>query len=94
MTNPLLDIRIGTMVKANRARPRRAMFARSFDYGFESIEPFFWQTIGDKDIPRLAARAQGRHRRRRRHHLALGMFGNPLEDQDARPRDARTAGRR
>ena len=53
MPNPLLDIRIGTMVKGNIPDP--AGYVRQIlPLGFESIQPFFWQTIGDKDIPRLA----------------------------------------
>ena len=54
MTDPLLDIRIGTMVKANAPDP--AAYIRSIlPYGFESFQPYFWQTMGEKDIPRLAA---------------------------------------
>ena len=79
--DPIRDIRIGTMIKANGADP--AGYVRQIlPYGFESIEPFFWQTIGNKDLPRLA------------HELkdaigdadvvidTLGMFGNPLEGND------------
>jgi sugar phosphate isomerase/epimerase len=80
LSNPLLDIRIGTMVRGNLADP--AAYVRAIlPLGFESIQPFFWQTIGDKDISRLAGEiceaigdadvAVG----------ALGMFGNPLEGQ-------------
>ena len=53
MTNPLLDIRIGTMVKGNLADPA-AYVRQILPLGFESIQPFFWQTLGGKDIPRLA----------------------------------------
>ena len=54
MSDPLLDIRIGTMVKANAPDPA-AYVGRLIPLGFESIQPFFWQTLGDADLPRLAA---------------------------------------
>ena len=48
----LLDIRIGTMIKANAPDP--AAYVRQIvGLGFESIEPFFWQTM-NKDLPLLA----------------------------------------
>ena len=62
--------------------------------GFESIQPFFWQTLGGKDISRASP-----------HEVeeaigdadvkvsALGMFGNPLEDEDLDRADAARAGR-
>jgi sugar phosphate isomerase/epimerase len=81
LTNPLLEIRIGTMVKAGQPDP--AAYVRAIiPLGFESIQPFFWQTLGGKDIRRLASElieaigdADGKI-------SALAMFGNPLEDQD------------
>ncbi|RVB66574.1 sugar phosphate isomerase/epimerase, partial [Mesorhizobium sp. M7A.F.Ca.CA.002.04.1.1] len=51
--NPLLDIRIGTMVRANLDDPA-AYIKQILPLGFESIQPFFWQTLGGKDLPRLA----------------------------------------
>ena len=48
MPNPLLDIRIGTMVRANLDDP--AEYVRQIlPLGFESIQPFFWQTLGGKN---------------------------------------------
>ena len=48
----LLDIRIGTMIRANAPDP--ATYVRQIvGLGFESIEPFFWQTT-NKDLPLLA----------------------------------------
>ena len=53
MANPLLEIRIGTMVRANLDDP--AGYVRQIlPLGFESIQPFFWQTLGGKDLPQLA----------------------------------------
>ncbi len=80
MTDPLRDVRIGTMVKANGPDP--AAYVRSIrEYGFESIQPFFWQTMGGKDIPRLAAQIREAIGDADVTVSALGMFGNPLEDQ-------------
>jgi sugar phosphate isomerase/epimerase len=81
MTDPLLDIRIGTMVKANAPNP--AAYIRSIlPYGFESFQPYFWQTMGGKDIPRLAAEIKDAIGDADAKISALGMFGNPLEDKE------------
>ena len=81
MSDPLHDVRIGTMVKANPPDP--AAYVRSIlKYGFESIQPYFWQTMGDKDIPRLAAQIKEAIGDADVKVSALGMFGNPLEDKD------------
>jgi sugar phosphate isomerase/epimerase len=78
MTNPALDIRIGTMVKCGIADP--AAYVREIlPLGFESIEPFFWQTLGDKDIPKLAAQLREAIGNADVTMDTIGMFGNPLE---------------
>ncbi len=78
MTNPALDIRIGTMVKCGIADP--AAYVRDIlPLGFESIEPFFWQTLGGKDIPRLAAQLREAIGDADVTMDTIGMFGNPLE---------------
>jgi sugar phosphate isomerase/epimerase len=77
VSDPLLDIRIGTMVKANQPDP--AGYVRSLiRHGFESIQPFFWQTIGNKDVPRLAGELKDAIGDTGVKVGALGMFGNPL----------------
>ena len=81
MTNPALDIRIGTMVKGNLPDPA-AYVRQILPLGFESIEPFFCQTIGDKDIPRLAGELKEAIGDHDVVIDTLGMFGNPLEDGD------------
>ncbi len=58
------------------------MCAQILPLGFESIEPFFWQTIGDTDIPRLAGELREAIGDRDVAIDTLGMFGNPLEDGD------------
>ena len=81
MSDPLIDIRIGTMVKANQPDP--AAYVRSIlRHGFESIQPFFWQTLGNKDIPRLAGELKEAIGDADVTIGALGMFGNPLEGRD------------
>ena len=79
--NPLLDIRIGTMVRAKLDDP--AGYVRQIlPLGFESIQPFFWQTLGGKDIPRLAGEIREAIGDADVVVSSLGMFGNPLEDGD------------
>lgn len=78
MNNPLLDIRIGTMVKANTPDPASAV-RKLVPLGFESIQPFFWQTLGDTDLPALANRIREAMGDADMRVGALGMFGNPLE---------------
>ena len=76
----LLDIRIGTMVRANAPDP--AAYVRQIvEFGFESIEPFFWQTM-NKDLPRLAQQIREAIGDADVTIDTLGMFGNPLEDGD------------
>lgn len=78
MTNPLQNIRIGTMVRCNDADP--ASYVRQIiQHGFESIEPFFWQVV-NKDLPRLASELKEAIGGADVKIDTLGMFGNPLED--------------
>lgn len=81
VSDPVRDIRIGTMVKANSPDP--AGYVRQIlPLGFESIEPFFWQTIGNKDLPRLADELKEAIDGADVVIDTLGMFGNPLEGGD------------
>ena len=76
----LLDIRIGTMIRANAPDP--ATYVRQIvGLGFESIEPFFWQTM-NKDLPLLARQLREAIGDTDVTIDTLGMFGNPLEDGD------------
>jgi sugar phosphate isomerase/epimerase len=72
-----LDIRIGTLVPADKA----ASYIRQIlPHGFESFAPMFWKSIGAIDLERTAReltdvlgdKAAISH---------LGMFGNPLQDE-------------
>jgi sugar phosphate isomerase/epimerase len=79
MPNPLLDIRIGTMVRANLDDP--AAYVRQIrPLGFESIQPFFWQTLGGKDLSRLAAEIRDAIGDADIAVSSIGVFGNPLEN--------------
>ncbi|PAQ07297.1 sugar phosphate isomerase [Mesorhizobium temperatum] len=81
MPNPLLDIRIGTMVRANLDDPA-AYIKAILPLGFESIQPFFWQTLGGKDLPRLAGQIREAIGDADVVVSSLGVFGNPLESGD------------
>jgi sugar phosphate isomerase/epimerase len=81
MTRSLHDIRIGTMVRCTGIDP--ASYVRQIlPHGFESIQPYFWQTIGQTDVKRLAAELKEAIGNSGAVVGALGMFGNPLEDGD------------
>jgi len=77
MDNPLLDIRIGTLIQGNGSDPV-GYLKQILPHGFESFQVFFWETTGGKDLKELAARTKDAAG-----DLAvissLGVFGNPLE---------------
>jgi sugar phosphate isomerase/epimerase len=85
MTTPtprqLFDIRIGTMVHANKPNPA-SYVKQILPHGFESIQPFFWQTLGDVDVTRLAGEIRDALGDSGVVVGALGMFGNPLEVEE------------
>ena len=81
MPNPLLDIRIGTMVRANLEDPA-AYIKAILPLGFESVQPFFWQTLGGKDLPRLAGEIREAIGDADVTVSSIGVFGNPLESGD------------
>ena len=76
----LNTIRIGTMIRANADDP--ASYVRQIlPHGFESIEPFFWQVM-NKDLPPLAGELKEAIGDKDVVIDTLGMFGNPLQDQE------------
>ena len=81
MNDALRDIRIGTMVKANALDPA-GYVRRIIGHGFESIEPYFWQTLSGKDLARLVGELRDAIGAADVTIEALGMFGNPLEGGD------------
>ncbi len=79
MQRQLKDIRIGTMLKANA--PNVVDYVKQIlPLGFESIQPFFWQTIGNVDVYRLAGGLREAISAKDVVISSLAMFGNPLED--------------
>ncbi len=78
MNDPAMDIRIGTMVSANNGDAADRIRQIS-DYGFESFEPFFWQTTNGQDLAELGRRCRDAIGDRDITISTLGMFGNPLE---------------
>ena len=79
MAQALKDIRIGTMVKANASNVVDYV-KQIVPLGFESIQPFFWQTLGDVDIKSLASRLLEATSSQDVVISSVAMFGNPLED--------------
>ena len=81
MSNPAKSIRIGTMIKATEGQAPENIRAIA-DLGFESFEPFFWQTTNGQDLAELGKRSLDAIGNRDITISTLGMFGNPLEDQE------------
>ncbi|WP_159591129.1 sugar phosphate isomerase/epimerase family protein [Chelativorans xinjiangense] len=86
MSDPAKTIRIGTMIKGNRARADETIAAIA-DHGFESFQPFFWQTTEGQDLAELGRRCREAIGDRDITISTIGMFGNPLEE---RPLDRET----
>ena len=80
------------MIRANAPDSAPPMCA-IVGLGFESIEPFFWQTM-NKDLPRSRSELRDAIGDADVTIDTLGMFGNPLEGRRPRPADAARAGRR
>lgn len=81
MTDPAKSIRIGTMIQASAGKAAENIAAIA-DLGFESFEPFFWQTTNGQDIAELGKRCRDAIGDRDITISTLGMFGNPLEDEE------------
>lgn len=80
MKDPKKSIRIGTMVSASSGEAAQRI-GEIAELGFESFEPFFWQTTNGQDIAELGKRCKEAIGDRDITISTLGMFGNPLEDQ-------------
>lgn len=59
MSNPATSIRIGTMVSATKGQAAERI-GQIADLGFESFEPFFWQTTNGQDLAELGKRCRRR----------------------------------
>lgn len=82
MTDPAKAIRIGTMIKATDGRAAENIAAIA-GLGFESFEPFFWQSTHGQDLGELGKRCRDAIGNRDITISTLGMFGNPLEEQES-----------
>ncbi len=81
MSDPAKAIRIGTMIQATVGKAPENIAAIA-DMGFESFEPFFWQTTNGQDIAELGKRSLEAIGDRDITISTIGMFGNPLEHGD------------
>jgi sugar phosphate isomerase/epimerase len=81
MSNPAKSIRVGTMVSATKGEAAKRI-GEIADLGFESFEPFFWQTTNGQDLAELGKRCREAIGDRDITISTLGMFGNPLEETD------------
>lgn len=79
MSDPVKSIRIGTMIQATAGKAPENIAAIA-DLGFESFEPFFWQTTNGQDLAELGKRSRAAIGDRDITIHTIGMFGNPLED--------------
>ena len=79
MSDPAKSIRIGTMIQATEGKAAENIAAIA-DLGFESFEPFFWQTTNGQNLADLGKRCRDAIGDRDITISTLGMFGNPLED--------------
>ena len=72
------DIRIGTLVKG--AEPDVPGYIRQIvPYGFESLQLFFWQTLGGVKLAELAGPVMDALGDSGAIISSIGVFGNPLE---------------
>jgi sugar phosphate isomerase/epimerase len=85
MSNPTMNIRIGTLVSGNKNAPDYIRQIKP--HGFESFSITFWQTIGDVNLKNLALEVKDAIGDDDIAINCLGMFGNPLENA---PIDAET----
>jgi sugar phosphate isomerase/epimerase len=81
VSDPAKAIRIGTMIQATAGKAPENIAAIA-DMGFESFEPFFWQTTNGQDIAELGKRSLEAIGDRDITISTIGMFGNPLEHGD------------
>ncbi|MEK1928149.1 MAG: TIM barrel protein, partial [Rhizobium giardinii] len=81
MSNPAKAIRIGTMISASGGKAA-ARIGQIAGMGFESFEPFFWQTTNGQNLADLGKRCVEAIGDRDITISTLGMFGNPLETTD------------
>lgn len=74
-------IRIGTLVSGNQKDPA-GYIRQIIGYGFESFSLTFWQTLGDKNLKKLADDIKQVLDGTGVVISSLAVFGNPLENSD------------
>lgn len=78
MTDPVRDLRIGTLVSGNAPDPV-GYVEQLLPHGFESIQLTFWRTLEGVDLADLARRLRAVLDPAGVTVGALGIYGNPLE---------------
>ena len=78
MNNPATSIRIGTMINSTGGAAA-ARIGEIAHLGFESFEPFFWQTTNGHSLSEMGKKCLDAIGNRDITISTLGMFGNPLE---------------
>jgi sugar phosphate isomerase/epimerase len=81
VTDPAKSIRIGTMVQATK-RKAAERIGQIADLGFESFQPFFWQTTNGQNLEELGKRCLEAIANRDITIPTIAMFGNPLEGEE------------
>src|ERR1700749_3534027 len=76
------------MIKATEGEAPQNIKAIA-DLGFESFEPFFWQTTNGQDLKELGKRGLDAIGNRDITISTIGMSGNPLEDKEMDPQTLR-----
>lgn len=78
MTDPAKQIRIGTLVSADKAP---AAIRQIVPHGFESFSITFWQNV-DQDLKKLAREVKDAIGDHNAVISSVAIFGNPLEEGD------------
>ncbi|NQZ30921.1 MAG: sugar phosphate isomerase/epimerase [Oceanospirillaceae bacterium] len=79
MNHPDKALRIGTMISASNGEAAQRINEIA-DQGFESFEPFFWQTTNGQNLAELGKHCKEAIGERDITMSTIGMFGNPLEE--------------
>lgn len=83
MSNPALDIRIGTLVSG--ANNPVEYIRQILPHGFESFELTWWQTTQGTDLPELAKKLNDLLADSNALISSIGVYGNPLGDDPEDP---------
>jgi len=81
VTDPLRDIRIGTLVKASGAYVKAII-----PHGFECIQPTWWQHLDTNDLPTLAKQIKEAIGDAEVTIPSIGIYGNPLGPSESNQR--------